>query len=243
MANNFKLAHNIKTFYNQYDISCPLNQSDIALARPVIDIRTFCGNQQIASSSYSPTLSFNGFADYVDDQWDEISFGTMTSTTVGAIGNIYGTTRGDESYDVIGLANARATPASVGGVIGLSGGVTGQQLLRGKALCVDQAVTGTGAQTGVNVGAITAGLTTGVIYRLTAATALTTITAVIQHSSDSTNGTDGTWATVTGLSFTATGLTWELDSVTTGTSAWLRVNTTAFTGTSATLTIVAGRLI
>lgn len=240
MANTYEFVDGNKVYFNQFDLSCAFTSFDVSIGRLLVDTRTICQADWTPTTQYTPAVSFNGFATYGADLWDEESFDLMTSTADSVFTYVHGTARGDRSYDVIGKCNARSQPVNVAQLIGLNGALTGKQWIRGAALAVDEVITATGALTGVNIGAIAANSTTGIVWRLTAKNTLTTITTVVQHSSDSTNGIDGTWATVTGLSLTATGITYEIDTITTGTSAWLRLNTTALTGTSATLTVTAG---
>lgn len=251
MANTNKMSEGVVQLYaNQLEVTSDMSDAQLQVTRDVIDAKTLGENNKVPKTQHMPTVSYSGYNDYADDNLDEVHFAAISNTSQDAFTIIYGTAAGDRCYSVVGYIDSHSVPASVDGIIGISGSVSGEAFVRGKALNIDTTVSATGAQTGVQFNAtgsdvITSGQTMGAIIHVTAVDTLTTATVVVEKSTDSTDGSDGTWGAVSGLSFTFTGTGHEVDtaSATLADGDWLRVNTTTLTGTSATITVIAGRYV
>lgn len=250
MANTLKMSEGVVTSYiNGLEITSDATDVQLAVPRTVQSVKTFGENQVIPSTHHDVTSTFSAVNDYADDTLDETTWALMTDTAQSAHTVGFGTAAGDRTYTVLGHLDSRNLPVSLDNAIMLNGSMNGESVIRGRYLCRNLAVTTTGAQTGIQFTeageAIAATQTMAAVLHLTADT-VTSMTVVVEKSTDSTNGTDGTWNAVTGLSFTQASVGHEIDLADAGATLaqnnWLRVNCTAFSGTTATITVVAGRL-
>lgn len=250
MANTLKMSEGVVTSYiNGLEITSDATDIQIGVPRTVQSVKTFGENQVIPSTHHDVTSTFSAVNDYADDTLDETTWSLMTDTTQSAHTTGFGTAAGDRTYTVLGHLDSRALPVAIDNAIMLNGGMNGESVIRGRYLCRNQAITGTGSLTGIQFTeaneAITATQTEAAVLHVTADT-VTSWTIVVQKSTDSTNGVDGAWNSVAGLSFTTAAVGHEIDLADAGATLaqnnWLRVNVTAFSGTSGTITVVAGRL-
>lgn len=251
MANNMKIADGSKLFLNEFDLSGALNTHSRSTTRAVVATRTFAGNDHTASDVLDSDISFGGWAVYGADLYEEETFNLMTNESDQVLGVIYGGAAGDVAYEDIGKLVGRPYTTSVGNVDTIDGSLTGEWFARGLAVDVDRSVTGTGGGTGQNIGAITG--TLAVVVRVTAVNTFTSMTVDIEESSD--DGSGDAYAKVTGWTWntdhanvseasdtlTFTGVGYAVGYKTVAPSeAWIRTNATALTGTSATVSSMAG---
>lgn len=249
MANTLKMSEGVVTSYiNGLEITSDATDIQIGVPRTVQSVKTFGENQIIPSTHHDVTSTFSAVNDYADDTLDETTWGLMTDTAQSAHTTGFGTTAGSRTYTVLGHMDSRALPVSIDNAIMLNGGLNGESVIRGKYLCRNLVLTGTGAETGIQFGAddvVTATQFMAGVMHLTDDD-VTALTVVVEKSEDSTDGDDGTWNPIAGLSFTRVTVGHETDTATAGetlaTDDWLRVNCTAFTGTDVTITVAVGRL-
>jgi len=245
-----------KVFVGEYDASCALNTADINHARTLVNLRTLCGNNMKATRNHDPTVSWGGFGLYGADLWDDKSFSLMTDETNDTpLGIIIGNDAAAGSWgrEVLGYMDSRTDTYNIAEAIGINGGWFGEYIARVIALNIDEAVTGTGAETGQNFGAIAEGTTSICVLRVTAETSLTSMTVQINESSD--DGSADAYAQPEGwtisvggnasagtndVDFTGTG--WAVLTGTAAREAWMQLETTAFTGTSATVQATYGEV-
>jgi len=250
MANTIRMAEGVVTAYlNGIELTSDATDIQLSLPRTVQSVKTFGENQVIPSTQHDVSATFSAVLDYADNTLEETLYSTIASTTTAAFTTGYGTTAGSRTYTVIGHQDSAAYPVSLDTAIMVNGGINGESFIRGRYLCRNVAITGTGAQTGIQfTGAeevIAAAQTMAAVMHLTVDN-VTSATVVVEKSTDSTDGSDGTWNAVTGLSFSTAAVGHEIDQADAGATLaqnnWLRVNCTAFTGTTMTVTVVAGRL-
>lgn len=221
----------MKSFLDEIDISCAINQIDVTQKRAIADGRTLCGEDKVAGGTEWDT-KFNGF-DVFDTSatglgnWDYQSFAKWSA---GALVNhltLYGNSAGAVGREVLGELVDQVRPWSVSALDGLSGSLTGKTGTRVLALAVDATATGTGNGSGVNHGATTTE-TVRFTVRVTDFSGAGSITFKLQSSTD--NGGSDAYADVatTTLTFTAPGI--QTVPITAATEAYKRVIVSAFSG-------------
>lgn len=249
---------NTLAFFNEHDISCAIYDGSFDHSREIANLRTLCGNDKLAGK-HDSSASFSGYGIFAATagEWDEEAWADMSAQGNDQYLVIFGEAgaAGDTGRHVAGLSDSQVRPWSVDGAAGLNGSLQGEAIAR--VVCLDRkdATTGTGANTGQNVGIVEAAKTFECLIIVSAETALTSMTVQIEESSD--NGVGDAFAQLTGLTievggdaadgggdtvdFTGTGWA-RLTRTGTATEAYIRTNVTAFTGTSATMTSVAGEV-
>lgn len=187
------------------------------------------------------TVSASGFMDVAVGGWDSLA---KTSLTDGNhVLSIFptGITASSPAWLLYGFTVGDADAYDMGNAIMLdwAGQLTGP-IARGKVLTAATTVTGTGAQSGINIGTTTSSQTTVVHVLLTAVTGSGSLTLVTQESSD--NGSGDAYATISGMTSTLTAAGQAARQTFTGaTEAWKRTNVTAFSGfTNATVLVAIG---
>lgn len=251
MANNFEFADGSVCIVNQWDLASVATAFDVNVSRTITNTRTIGGNDVTPSTNYAPTFSASAYALFGADGWEEESFGLMTNTDENACVGIYGGAAGDVAYAVFGYADSLAKVTTVDGVMEANVAHTGHSFMRGLCLNSKTAITGTGAQTGQNIGTIAALTTTCVVIQCTVDN-FTSATFQIYGSSD--NAVGDPYAQITGWTVTAygnatagtdevtfSGIGYAIFTKTAGTEAWARLQTTAFSGTTGTFTVTAGK--
>lgn len=259
MANDMLFGEDVTLFLNQYVFTDTLNQFDVSQSRPIVDARTFASNSKVSGSSensHTVSASFGAIAKYGTNLSDDVLYQRVSDegADYDAAGVIFGDAAGDVGREIVGRIDSNARATTLTDVDRLSGAIIGRMM--GRVLCVTPgtSITGTGVQTGVEVGANTAGTISFVSLRVTAVNTFTTMTVQIEESQDD-DATD-TYAQTTGWSaivgggasfasdeVTFTSIGWAVLYKTTATEAWLRSNVTALTGTSATLWVNGGKAV
>ena len=187
------------------------------------------------------TVSATGFLGGVADGWDALANTSLTDSSHVLTLAPTGITASSPAWLLYGFTVGTPQSYDVNDAVMLdwAGQLTGP-IARGKVLTAATTVTGTGAQTGINIGTTTSSQTTVVHVLLTAVTGSGSLTIVTQESSD--NGSGDAYATISGMTSTLTTAGSASRQTFTGvTEAWKRTNVTAFSGfTNATVLVAIG---
>ena len=237
-------------FLNHHDLTCAVNAADVSHGRNIVNAKTLCGNDRVAGE-HDSSASFGGYQIMGADEWDEEAFAEISEGGLDYYLVVPGGANGNIGRLVAGYINDQPRTMSSGDLGGLNGSIDGKDLSRVMLLNGKEVVTGTGAETGQNVGIVASDKTFAALILVSAESALTTMTVQLDQSSD--DAAADAYAQLTGLSITVfgsasagtdevtfTGIGGAYITASGATEAWVRANVTAFTGTSATLTAAAG---
>ncbi len=250
---------NTIAFFNEHEISCAIYDGSFDHTRSIANCRTLCGNDKLAGG-HDCSGSFSGYGVFAATagEWDEEAWADMTAQGNDQYLVIFGEAgaAGDTGRHIAGLSDSQVRPWSIDGAAGLNGSLSGVDIARVVCLNRKTAITGTGAQTGQSVGIVEKEKTWECLIIVSASTALTNMTVQVEQSSD--NGAGDAFAQITGLTIEVGGNAVDGGGDTvdfsgkgwarltrTGTAdieEYIRINVTAFTGTSATMTAVSGEV-
>lgn len=196
--------------------------------------------KEVLPGQRAAVFDWDAMMETTDGGFDETTFGDLTTdnATDRYVAWVAGTTAGSKCYEFPGRYTGQERPAPYDDVIGLHGHLQSNSAIsRGETILQEATITATGAQTGYNVGAVAAGSTTVVVYRVHSITG--TFACNIEESSD--NGGTDAYASIAALAsgnLTTAGVTRK--TTTGATEAWKRVNvTTAPTTASITVTVTS----
>lgn len=218
---------------------CSLTQMGVDMKRDNKRIRTI-GCLDTIKGPVEAGAKWTGLGEFGADAYEE---GLDTKYRAGTEVNflmLIGSAAGDIGYEVVGPLTEQVHAWPAGDLLGLSGAVPDGKVTRQMALNVSTAITGTGAQTGQEVGATASGVTTAVTYRVLAVSGSGSVTFACQESSD--DGGGDAYAAISGLGATFTAVGVQRLTTTAATEAWKRLSTTAFSGfTSVTVLVTVGQ--
>lgn len=231
-----------KIYVDEFNYSGRTNAAELQVDVNLIDVTCFADDgHEFVEGVYKGQVPINGFFDPADDNYDEQMWSVMDGSK-HYLGLCMGqdASHGDIIYEVQGRPNQEGRPAEIAGAILLSVTWQGSGPIVRATVLSNGAVTATGAITNSNksLGATAANEKFVAVVRCIAFDG-TTLTVDIEQSSD--DGSGDAYALITGMQqeITAVGV-WRLSTVA-ATEAYKRVNITAFTGTSMTLVITAGK--
>jgi len=213
------------------------NSISLSMNVDTVEVTTFADAAKVfLEGDYDFTIDLESFFDATDAGWDEVAFDA--AITNGGTQNLMvaflGTTAGNPVYECQAKWTGQPRVATIGDAVKVNGSLQGTGtggIARGEVI-LDATITGTGAQTGQNIGAVASGTTSVVTYRVTSLTG--TITMATEESSDDASG--DAYAAVAAYasgSIAADGVTRKTS--TGAIEAWRRVNVTAAPTTAAVL--------
>jgi len=234
-----------RAYYDHYRVSQIAQSVSLDFASDVADTSVIEGDSKTGvQGKTGGTCSINGLLDVADDGWDEIAFDDIQNDTHYITVEPQGNTITSLAYltQQNHTGEGRAMDQANVGLLNWSGQLTGD-FGRGQVITTgEKAFTGTGSDTGVNVGTTAATETALVVLHVTAFSGFTDVTFQIEESTD--DGSVDTYAQITGwtiavegnasagtdeVTFTGTGTAWL--SMTAATETWKRVTVSAVNGT------------
>lgn len=240
-----------RIYLDQYDISGVLNAGQLAInpETPVVTCFADVGPRRIPGN-YDHNANVGGFFDAAAGsvggtaRWDEVADALRTGGNIDHyLTQLFGANAaGSVAYDQIVALDSEPHTHRSGQAATLELGFSGRGGLSRGLVLAKATVNAAANGTGQNQGATVAGETYAAIIRVLGGT-FSSITIVLQESSD--DGAADAYAAIAGLTATfSVANTAAVARVTTtaATEAWKRYAVTAFTGTSATILVTAGRM-
>jgi len=236
-------AYNTRVYFEHYLIGDVFNTAEVDMRRGAPQVTGFgeSGPRRVVGQ-FDYSMRCNGFNDFVDNDVDEVLHAAH-NTADRALLFRYATGRGEPGYDGIidVIDQPRVMRVAEAAAISLSGEGSGG-LMRGTSLTDDEETFSSAVPTpGVNCGATTTSDTVAVVVRVVADD-FSSATLNIQQSSD--NGSGDAFANISdlsGFSLSTVGVTRKTTSA--ATEAWKRINISAFSGTSATIVVMIGKIV
>lgn len=230
---------NGRIYVDQYNLSGRANLLELSMELDIPDVTAFedSGHAFVAGRP-GWELDVSEFADYADDEIDEIVNALSTSTH--NVGAYFGSaTAGSVGYEGVGVLvkDARMSEGNDAAKMKfMFRGSGGTFLSRASLLNSALAVTATGAQTGINYGAtVPSGTLIVLTSRIVAVSGSGSITVALQESSDDGGG-DAYATAIAGSAQTAVGVLRSTATAGGTLGGWWRTNVTALSGfTSVTL--------
>jgi hypothetical protein len=230
---------NGRIYVDQYNLSGRANKLDLSMEIDLPDVSAFedSGHAFVAGRP-GWELDVEAFADYADDEIDEIINGFLTGTHYVAA-YFGGASAGSNGYEGVGNLTKQSRLSDNNDAAKMKftfNGAEGTFMGRSSLLNSALAVTGTGAQTGINYGAtVPSGTLIVLTSRVVAVSGSGSITVALQESSD--NGGGDAYATaIAGSAQTALGVVRSTATAGGTLGGWWRTNVTALSGfTSVTL--------
>ena len=222
---------NGRIYVAQYNLSGRANKLDLGMEIDVPEVTAFedVGKAFVAGRP-GWDLSVEAFADYVDDEIDEIIAAIGTSTVhVGAY--FGGPAAGSVGYEGVGALKSHARMSENADAAKMKFDFMGAEgVFLGRACKLNEAtvVTGTGAQTGLSFMAAATGALVVFTSRVIAVTGAGSITMVLQESSD--GGGDPYATAVTNTAQTTMGSVRGTAVAGATLGPFWRTNVTAFSG-------------
>lgn len=228
-----------RVLFDELDLSGVVNQYTFTINQETINVR---GLNSLAPErvvdGYDWSLNYGAFGDFDDDAVDEVvtqQAGPHYTALIPA-----GFTAANVAYFGPAELNAKPITGSTGAAIGLSIDLSGGEGLTRGVLLDTRTATGTVDATGQNLGATSAG-ETFVVQVHVVVDDFSDLDIEIQESSD--DGSGDAYAAISGFTqddISAVGV--YQFTTTSATEAYKRLSITGFTGTSATLHVVAGTM-
>lgn len=232
-------ASSARILFDELDLSGYLNQFGQDINQPTINVRSFdsLAPEKIVDG-YDWTWNFGGFGDFDEGAIDEVVTRDQDDHYCALIPPGY--TAGNVAYFGPAKLESDSTSGSTGGAVAYSFTLSGDEGLSRGVLLDTRTATGTVDATGQNLGATSAGDLFAVQIHVVSGT-FSDLDIEIQESSD--NGSGDAYAAISG--FTQSNIS-DVGvyrfTTTSATEAWKRVSITGFTGTSATIHVVAGEV-
>lgn len=237
-----KLASNtVRIWADEFALSGFLNSAGIDVKQEVIDVGCFSstGPERIVGN-YGHSGKIGGFFDaatggldpavQVDLSTDEDHYLSVFPT---------GANEGSRGYDQVTRLTGKAWTSAVGGAVLLGADHDGSGPIIRSTLLRTATLTANNNGTGRNLGATTSGQLFAVIFRVIAVVGTGSFTLKLQESQN--DGSPDTYADISGLSQSFSGVGVARLTTTSATEAWKRAVLTGLTGiTSATIVVTAG---
>jgi len=228
-----------KVYMDQYDYSGRTNAIELLIDNvlPAVTAPNDLA-ETLVEAKLKSSLKLNGFFDGVANQYDQHTWAAIDGNE-HKVGAYPGTLApaGAIGYELLARIKDEPRTLEVEGAILLNVTWQGDNIVRSTVL-YNGAITATGAKTGQNVDASTAGQIYVAVLRVLEVTGAGSITVKVQESSD--NGVGDPYADL--ITFdAATGISVQRKTVTSATEAYKRINISAFSGfTSVTVMVAVG---
>ena len=229
-------ASSARVLFDELDLSGFVNSYTFTINQEVINVRSLNSlAPEKVTDGYDWSLNYGAFGDFDAASIDAVVIQGTGPHYTALIPN--GFTAANIAYFGQAELSAKPITGSTGSAIGLSVDLSGDELSRG-VLLDTRTATGTVDATGQNLGATSAGTTFAVTVHVVSGT-FSDLDIEIQESSD--DGSGDAYAAISGFTqsnISAAGV--YRFTTTSATEAYKRVSVTGFTGTSATVHVVAG---
>ena len=230
-----------RIYVDEHNFSGRTNKASIEIDNVLPKVTCFGDSwDEFVEAIHKGKFPVSGFFDPADDNYDEEMFTDLSGKHYLGVYPGNDASHGDIGFETEARIEGDARPHEIEGAVLLNVTWKGDGPVVRATVLANEAVTGSGVITNSNknLGATAAGEQFVAVVRCLAFNG-TTLTVDIEESSD--DGGGDAYALISGMQQVITGVgCWRL-STASATEAYKRVNITAFTGTSMTLLIVAGK--
>jgi hypothetical protein len=237
-----KIAANVtRVWVDEFALSGFINATSFKVKPETPEVTAFAdAGPRRVPAGYDHEASHGALLDLVDGAIDDLVWNALNTDEDHYLLQAFaGSTAALPGYEQIVRLSDQARNAKSGAAQMIDFSALGSGGVSRASIMQNAAITGTGNQTGQNLGATVANTILQVVYRVLAVSGTGSITFAIQESSD--DGSGDAYAAISGLGATFTAIGVQRFTTVAATEAWKRLSTTAFsTFTSVTALVTVG---